>query len=514
MSFKDNFPNATKKELHALEAAKTSIQNALKVSQQNLEFDALKLNSSGRHKLAEAITEFVYDLQNGIGIWQTFELLNREFFGTPLPFVLAKNQKLKAPLINQYRLHYFLWYKYEFLKSDLLISPEHADLEILAKELMLFINQHVRLRMKNSSIKAFLSTPNEWGWDVKRKLVWLGTQSFLFRDDYLKFIGDEKAPGIEKTDNFICEATTRWSGLGAVDILVNVIDITPSQRNELWNWYEKHAAIYKILNVTDEFHYAENIISRENYVIRTNEIIYNMPAGTFVYGGLVPWNDEWYWSGAQINLGRSLDQEHLQKMKLELQRKSTVTYRYLKNLLQEAIEHTENYYNAFVDYFGDDLVVFPDGQTMQSALQDFSVKRFENISREERAEMQKKYGAQNPWGGFNLSQNLLKRQDGIAVYFERSEGIQMMTFFNDIQSGLEKKGEFLDADELAAIRGFITSINTSPDFVKKVIKGQAIRSVRQAFLIQHGSDDLLMSFLFRCYKGHYFRNYYPGMSII
>jgi hypothetical protein len=34
---------------------------------------------------------------------------------------------------------------------------------------------------RDSGVARFLAGPNEFGWDIKRKLLWLGINSYLFR---------------------------------------------------------------------------------------------------------------------------------------------------------------------------------------------------------------------------------------------------------------------------------------------------------------------------------------------
>ena len=99
MSFQKHLPPThTQDELGVLLNAKSSVRLALKKALKENHFDALHLNSRAQHALAEILVEFVYDLQNAIGIWATLELYNREFFNTPLPFILPKKKKMDAPL--------------------------------------------------------------------------------------------------------------------------------------------------------------------------------------------------------------------------------------------------------------------------------------------------------------------------------------------------------------------------------------------------------------------------------
>ncbi len=507
-------PTHTQDEVAALLNAKSSLRLVLKKKLKELSFKVLYLRSNEQHALAEILAEFVYDLQNGIGLWSTLELYNREFFSTPLPFILPKNKKMNAPLINVYRLHYLLWHQYTLLKPDVIISPTHRGLSQLATHLTLFINQHIHLKMKNSSVKNFLDGPNDYGWDVKRKLIWLGRNSYFFRDEFKSYIEENGGESIGVTDDFVCQHTTPWSGLGVIDILARLLDINESQQADLQSWYERHLSIYKILRVSNDTLIAENIITKKKYSIRTNLVIRSMVPGSFIYGSLVPWNNEWYWSGEQLNLGRDLYAAYLEDMISDFKKKSAIVYRYAKDLLKEAEKQNDIQHSLFVEHFGDDLVIFPDGHRLAAALQEMNKAQFEKMPEDQKRGVRQRHGVENPWANLNVPHDLLENKTGVGLFYEKSEGFQMAVFFNEVQSGLDKRGVGLSENEQEALRGFITSPNISPSFVKKVASGQKVRSIRDVFLLYTDDDDLVINFLCRKYKGNYFRTYYPNLSVI
>lgn len=103
--------------------------------------------------------------------------------------------------------------------------------------------------------KLAVTPPNDYGWDVKRKLVWLGSRSYMFRALFRRYML-ERCDGqsdIGHTDDFICQECTRWSGLGVIDILAGVLDIDDNDRKDLRSWYERHAAPYMILSARKSY---------------------------------------------------------------------------------------------------------------------------------------------------------------------------------------------------------------------------------------------------------------------
>ena len=74
------------------------IQDALRKSlarvQKDLTRGTLKLARPDLKTLAALLVEFGEDLHCGVGIWRTLERYHREFFGTPLPFLVEPGTEL------------------------------------------------------------------------------------------------------------------------------------------------------------------------------------------------------------------------------------------------------------------------------------------------------------------------------------------------------------------------------------------------------------------------------------
>ncbi len=127
------------------------LRRTLAETQRGFSHDTLHLDSNAIGQLAATLVDFAEDLYNGVGIWEVYERYNREFFGTAL-------------------------------------SPTHQDLQQVADASSDFLSEAFAGVASDSGVKAFLRTPNTYGWDVKRKLVWLGTHSFMFRMPFARYM--------------------------------------------------------------------------------------------------------------------------------------------------------------------------------------------------------------------------------------------------------------------------------------------------------------------------------------
>jgi hypothetical protein len=64
----------------------------------------------------------------------------------------------------------------------------------------------------------------------EKKLIWLGTHSYLFRNNFQNYVHERDGkPEVSVIDDFVCQQTTDWSGLGVIDILAATLDISEEQ---------------------------------------------------------------------------------------------------------------------------------------------------------------------------------------------------------------------------------------------------------------------------------------------
>jgi hypothetical protein len=284
-------------------------------AQRSLTYDTLHLSGRQREVLAHILVEFAEDLSQDIGIWRSLEAYNRDFFGTPLPCVLQPDETMDTEPVNPDRMQFLLWTLYAELEPDLILAPTHQDLERLAIWSAEFLSERFAHLQYDSGVKTFLTTPNQYGWEVKRKLVWLGQHSYLFRLHCMAYIQEHGGtPDIPTLDDFLCQENTSWSGLGVIDILAATLDITEAQRRDLRSWYERHTAYFRVVSVQEPFMQVVNILNEQPYTVRVDENARQFQAYQLVFGSLVPWDGVWYWSGVQHGI-ETVTAEVLQQLK-------------------------------------------------------------------------------------------------------------------------------------------------------------------------------------------------------
>jgi hypothetical protein len=484
--------------------------------QHDFAHDTLRLNSDAMSELAGILVDFAEDLHNSTGMWAAYERYNTEFFGTACPLTSGTNGDNLGMSFHPDRLRHLLWVLYPVLFDGLTLSPMHQDLIRIAEASSHFLSDAFSTIPKDSGVKAFLGAPNENGWDVKRKLVWLGSHSFMFRTLFARYMEEQPSRGSEiaHTDDFVCQECTRWSGLGAIDILAEVLDISDADRKELRSWYERHAAFYKILSVNNQTLKTVNVINDQPYQVEINMKRNPFEPGQLLFGSLVPWRGKWYWSGEQQLLGDAskFDADDLRN---KMKRQSPgIVCRYSKEYETQVRQLMSELHEKMMVYHGKDLVVYPDGLSMAADWQKELREQWESRPPEEINEVVARHGLKKGCPEINLPEDLLEEKDGLGVFLNPDEGKEIMSQFTSLVTGLRKKGKDLTAEEQEVIRGFFDSDAISPRFVKRVLEEYGDESAKIAFLLKADVPGYWLNYLLRSRKGHFYRKRYPTLSVV
>ena len=126
----------------------------------------------------------------------------------------------------------------------------------------------------------------------------------------------------------------------------------------------------------------------------------------------------------------------------------------------------------------------------------------------------KKHGLKSPSPAMNLPRELLESKDGIGVYFNPEEGMEIIQDFDDLLAGLKKNGTGLTPGEEGAIRGWVLSESISPGFVRRLVGECGVESIKAVFLLSKHEEDYVMEYLMRRYKGSFYRPRYPTLTLV
>ena len=263
------------------------------------------------------------------------------------------------------------------------IPPPPPHLLQFAQLAGAFLTERFARLPMDSRVKNFLAGPSRFGWQIKGKLVWLGAKSYLFRCFFASYVSEHnEGATVGITDDFICQESSGWSGLGAIDILAGALDVSADDRKTLRTWYERHAAFYRVVSRQDrgeetEFLVVRNLVNGQPYTIRVDMPRCPFQPGGVVFGSLTPWRGEWYWSGEQRTYQHVPEHQETGLRREMLERQSGIAYRYCPVEAAQAREANRKQHDEFVVHCGGDLAVYPDGLALAAAEQ----KRMEALWR-------------------------------------------------------------------------------------------------------------------------------------
>ena len=492
------------------------LREVVRKTQRSFVYDTLRLSTGQIQELTEALVEFCEDIHNNIGIWASYEAHNIRHFGTPLPITAAKQSQPRVGICEE-RIHHFLWMLYPRFQLGLILRPTHQDLISVVAAATECLTLSFSSVPKDSGVKRFLGQPNEYGWEVKRKLVWLGTQSYFFRNEYRNYVEENQEAStkneIGALDDFICQECTPWSGLGAVDVLADVLDISEPHREDLRGWHERHLAPYRILMSGNETMGVLNAITGTEYTVRMDVERNPFTAGSLVLGSLVPWRGEWYWSGNQSQY-RSLSDEAIADICNSFREQMPqVVSRYCPEYAARSREMSGKFYKENLERHGGPFATFPDGLALAADMETRVREPFRELPPGKRKELAEKHAITEDGPKIGLPDNLLHSSHEIGVFYSLEENMEIMDCFDVLVGGLQCDGHSLDDEEIETIRGFVQSSEISPKFVCHIASLYGESSFRAAFLLDQCVEDYCLEYLLRKFKGKYFRRRQPGIAL-
>ena len=500
-----------------------SLKQMLYRLKKKIDLPACCFDSYHLEMLAMVLVEFSEDIHNDIGIWRSLEYYNEKFFGIRLPLTTEPNEAVTPEGFDPLRIRHLLWKTLHELEPALIISPKHLGVRLMAEKTSLFLTKRFQEIPQDSGIKKFLSGPNRHGWEIKNKLIWLGVNSYLLRlciDNYVaNLVPDAQLddPPIAVEDDFIYQECTQWSGLGAVELLAQALDLTDADRQTLLSWRERHTAVYRVLSRSCKAGEPRtitvlNLINDKTYTTLTEMADCPFQRDQIVSGNLVPWRNYWCWTGVQEIWGRH-DEQMIKRIRRDfLERRTAISYRYCPELAKKARETARSYHEHFISYHGSDLVVHPDGRATAAAMEQMMLAQYQKVSANELAQIMKDHGFSQPTPYTQFPPELLQNCHGLGTFSTPDEGPETMIEFNVLTAGMAKKGIGLTEDEVYAIRGFIDSPAISVAFVRRLAKEYGAASIGAAYFIREFNDTGDLEYMLRCHKGHFYQKRYPAFG--
>jgi len=254
-----------------------------------------------------------------------------------------------------------------------------------------------------------------------------------------------------------------------------------------------------------------NLVNDQTYRVRVEMENCPFTVDQMIWGSLLPWRGEWYWSGAQRTLQAGANDARMIRNNF-LEKSSKIAYRYCPDLAQKARDTTREMHANFLKAYGSDLVVFSDGYSMAAAEQTRMDREFAAKAGKDLAAMMKKHNLSRPGPLMNFDREFLKHKDGVGVFFNPDEGTEYLVDFNRLLAGFRNQKETLTENDQERFFILMQDAAVSPAFVRRLAREHGAENIGKAFLIANFQESPDLEYLLRRFKGAYFRTRYPCIS--
>ena len=159
-------------------------------------------------------------------------------------------------------------------------------------------------------------------------------------------------------------------------------------------------------------------------------------------------------------------------------------------------------------------MVFPDGLALAAAEQKRMEAHWRASDPDAVARVMRERGLEYPRPRMSFPPEFLNHDQGIGAFSNPDEGVEFSLRFNQILSGLRKKGAGLTDDEIDALQHLLTDAAISPAFVRRLVADHGTESLTGSFLMRSAPAGLALEFLLRRHKGQFYRKRYPTLSLL
>lgn len=464
-------------------------------------YEKLVLDNENAAELAAIFVQFAEDIHADLGLWRSIESANQEYFGTPLPFLVeAGDAQPELARFDRRRLQHLLGVILPSVGAGFSLAPDDDEVRQLAEVASIYLTRRFEKMPTDSGIKQFLDTDNHYGWDVKRKLMWLGMKSYLFRHFYETYFSDnyDEDNAIKLCENFIFGECTAWSGMGVIDVLAGALSLPEEDRATVRSWYERHMSYYRVLTLEKlgpelEVLTARNVVNGLPYTIEMNVDDAPFVPDMIVSGALYPWRGKWCWSGEQETMHPVGPEFDLKARATFLQQAPSAAYCYCLPELEEARKFAIANHEQFLAFYGSDLIAFPDADSLIASEE----KRL-------RAE-----GLKDTDFNIPLPPSFHKQSDGVGLFSSPTLGVEAVRAYSLIASGMLKKGTDLTDAECLAVVGIIADRVCSVELVQRLVDEHGMGSFGAVLSHKTVPAEFTLKVALRCNKGDSFRRCYP-----
>jgi len=220
-----------------------------------------------------------------------------------------------------------------------------------------------------------------------------------------------------------------------------------------------------------------------------------------IYGSLVPWRSEWYWSGEQISVTQFTNEELTESVNQHRQN-TKIVGRFWPEREKLARERMNEEFQSKLKHYGTDFIALPDGPA-------FEREEVQRMSADMKAR-----GFTGELPRYEIFDKLLDFKTCLGIYFDSVEGTEFMEHFDIIISGLKKNGKNCTPEEEDMLRIWLDEQAISPGFIYRALKEYGGEESLKKAVFLETTASCWLDYLLRCRKGDYYRHRFPALGIV
>jgi hypothetical protein len=140
--------------------------------------------------------------------------------------------------------------------------------------------------------------------------------------------------------------------------------------------------------------------------------------------------------------------------------------------------------------------------------------KFDAMPAVEQEEFLRRHNMKSYKPRLTLPSEILECRDGICVFSNPETGLELMRGFNNVLSGLRKKGQDLAEPEVESLLGWMESSSISPAFIRRFVQEHGAQSIFEACCMGKDPEAYALDYLLRRYKGKFYRMQYPAITLV
>lgn len=335
-------------------------------------------------EMATLITCHFEDFISNVGLWKALTRKNRELYGYAIPFY--EPEDYDPEYLNPHDFAYLIWHQLSKMAKKTL-DPYSPGLRHLAYQCY----EHFEQRIDEAPVTDFYEKwlkigPDTPFFDLKHRLKWMAFENYLLGPEFgsgmiaeldemaakharmfREMDPGKMAYGME--DEYLYKKSASWCAMTAPDWLAGVARCPEEFKANIRRLFQRVSGTFLYEGCDDRYYHFRFIrsnrlfhIRRESVTLETESMKPGIEAGLF---SIVNWCGDWWLSGTYMSW--ELSAKEIDKMRYDP--KGVNFYGWTEAEQQQIRSQSAEMESAFIEYFGDRLVIFPDQKAMTAALE-------------------------------------------------------------------------------------------------------------------------------------------------